>query len=122
MFKDMNISKDLMVEFKEQHPEVDMTVNVLSRGMWPEWPIIDVNLPNIFLENQRTFEHFYDKKYNGRKLTWQNSKAHCVLTARYEKGNKTFCTSLFQTIVLLQFNNNSKLTYKELRENTGISK
>lgn len=122
MFKDVNISKDIMNEFKNSNLNVDMSVNVLSRGVWPEWPVIDMILPSYFINHQNIFEKFYKEKYNGRKLTWHNSKANCVLNSYYESGNKIFCTSLLQTLVLLLFNSANKLTLKEIRERTGIGK
>jgi len=120
MFKDINISNDIMVDFKSRHPDVDMTVNVLSRGIWPEWPVVDVTLPQYFLEDQATFENFYRAKYSGRKLTWHSSKAHCVLSANYSNGPKTFYTSLLQSIILLLFNTANRLSLKDIRERTGI--
>ena len=50
MFKDIDISKDIMVSFK-QHMEsreapggMDMTVNVLMLSYWPTYPAMPVNL------------------------------------------------------------------------------
>ena len=50
MFKDIDISKDIMVSFK-QHMEskeapggMDMTVNVLMLSYWPSYPAMPVNL------------------------------------------------------------------------------
>ena len=115
MFKDMNISKDLMSDFRQQYPQIDFTVNVLSRGIWPEWPTVEVNMPLALTEQQHTFEQFYNQKYNGRKLTWQNAKTHCVLSGSFSQGNKIFLTSLLQALVLMLFNDASRLSYQEIR-------
>lgn len=59
MFTDINISKELMTEFK-QYPElsdykIDMTVHVLTTGTWPNFTPIDINLPNIVSKQQNLF-------------------------------------------------------------------
>ena len=116
MFKDINISKDLMGNFKSQHPTLEMSVKVLSRGIWPEWPIIELSLPEEILRQQKCYEQFYSSKFNNRKLTWQNAKAKCAVAAAFKGGNKTFFMSLIQSLVILCFNSKSRLTYKEIRE------
>ena len=42
------------------------------------------------------------------------------LTARYEKGKKELQVSLYQTVVLLLFNDADVLSYKEIKENTRM--
>lgn len=122
MFNDVKISKDIMRDFRESNElSVDMNVTVLTTGTWPNFTLVDVNLPTIFLEGQKIFEEFYIKKYNGRKLTWQPYMANCSLTSRFPSGDKTITMSLLQAIIMLQFNDASKRTYKELKESTGIS-
>lgn len=51
MFKDMELSKDIMVHFK-QHMQnqsapgpIDLTVNILTMGYWPTYTPMEVHLP-----------------------------------------------------------------------------
>lgn len=51
MFKDMELSKDIVLAFK-QHQQVldspgaiDLTVNILTMGYWPTYPVCEVLLP-----------------------------------------------------------------------------
>ena len=51
MFKDMELSRDIMLAFK-QHMQnidapgnIDMTVNILTMGYWPTYVPMDVHLP-----------------------------------------------------------------------------
>lgn len=89
-------------------------------------------------------------KYSGRRLMWQNSLGHCVLKAEFPKGKKelavslfqvgiiwanilSFCflrylispsggvvSVLFQTVVLMLFNDAEKLSFQDIRDSTGI--
>lgn len=51
---------------------------------------------------------------------WQNSLGHCTLKANFSLGKKELSVSLFQTVVLLLFNDSNKLSYKEIYQITGI--
>lgn len=50
MFKDMDLSRDIMVSFKQYMESreapggIDLTVNVLMLSYWPSYPPITVNL------------------------------------------------------------------------------
>lgn len=89
-------------------------------------------------------------KYSGRRLMWQNSLGHCVLKAEFPRGKKelavslfqvgiiwanilSFCflrylispfggvvSVLFQTVVLMLFNDAEKLSFQDIRDSTGI--
>ena len=51
MFTDVNISKELMTEFKQsehaQQCPVDLSASILTTGTWPNFTAVDVNLPSI---------------------------------------------------------------------------
>jgi cullin-4 len=72
--------------------------------------------------SQEVFKNFYMSKHNGRRLMWQNNLGHCVVKATFPKGKKELLVSLFQTVVLLLFNDRKRdrLTYNEIKELTNI--
>jgi hypothetical protein len=74
--------------------------------------------------SQEVFKNFYMSKHNGRRLMWQNNLGHCVVKATFPKGKKELLVSLFQTVVLLLFNDQKRdqLTYAEIKELTNIGK
>ena len=131
MFKDTEISKDMMINFKNHiasqkfQPHIDMTVNVLTMGYWPTYPNHDVNLPEIMLKYQSAFQSFYMGKHSGRKLQWQPSLGTCSLIATFpcDGGRRVRMHELqvtqFQTLVLLLFNIKDKYDYQEI---IGITK
>ncbi|CAH1185025.1 unnamed protein product [Phyllotreta striolata] len=126
MFKDINISRCMNNSFKQHlvhaSPAVssDLCINVLTSSFWPNYPAYKVNLPVELVNYQAIFQKFYSTNHNGRKLVWQPNLGHCIVKASFDGGNKELQVSLFQAIVLLLFNDSSKLTFGEMRELTNI--
>lgn len=126
MFKDMEISKELMVAFKHHLSHVkiprniDLSVNVLTMGYWPTYPPVEVHMPPEMLKYQEVFKKFYLGKHSGRKLLWQPSLGHCVLRANFVAGMKELQVSLFQALVLLLFNDKDSYSFEEIKQATGI--
>ncbi|XP_061895771.1 cullin-4B [Entelurus aequoreus] len=126
MFKDMELSKDIMVQFK-QHMQcqnipgnIELTVNILTMGYWPTYIPMEVHLPAEMVRLQEIFKTFYLGKHSGRKLQWQSTLGHCVLKAEFKEGKKELQVSLFQTLVLLMFNEGEEFTLEEIKLATGI--
>lgn len=130
MFKDMELSKDINIAFKQhmgnlRYPSlhlanIDLTVNVLTMGYWPTYPVCEVNLPLEMVQYQNIFKKFYLGKHSGRKLQWQPTLGHCVLRATFSQGKKELMVSLFQALVLLLFNDANDLSLEDIKIATGI--
>lgn len=129
MFKDMELSKDVLVHFKQylQHQDlpgsVDMVVSILTMGYWPTYTPMEVHLPSEMVEYQEAFKKFYIGKHGGRKLQWQNTLGHCVVKADFgptADEKKELQVSLFQTLVLLMFNTGENFSFDEIKQATGI--
>ncbi|TSQ81028.1 Cullin-4B [Bagarius yarrelli] len=88
MFKDMELSKDIMVQFKQYMQcqnipgNIELTVNILTMGYWPTYVPMEVHLP--------------------------------------AEGKKELQVSLFQTLVLLMFNEGEEFSLEEIKLATGI--
>lgn len=134
MFKDMELSKDINIAFR-QHIEantnskdlilfhsigIDMTVNILTMGYWPTYPVMEVTIPPQLVEYQNVFTKFYLAKHSGRKLQWQPTLGHCVLKSRFDQGPKDLQVSLFQSLVLLLFNDCNEMALEEILQATNI--
>lgn len=118
MFRDMELSKELMLAFRQQQrrERLELTVSVLTMGYWPSYPVQEVALPAAMVRHQDLFRRFYLAKHSGRKLQWQHSLGHCVLRASFSSAQgggqeggggsttKELQVSLFQALVLLAFN------------------
>uniref|UniRef100_A0A2I3SCT3 Cullin-4A n=1 Tax=Pan troglodytes TaxID=9598 RepID=A0A2I3SCT3_PANTR len=129
MFKDMELSKDIMVHFKQvschmqnqsDSGPIDLTVNILTMGYWPTYTPMEVHLTPEMIKLQEVFKAFYLGKHSGRKLQWQTTLGHAVLKAEFKEGKKEFQVSLFQTLVLLMFNEGDGFSFEEIKMATGI--
>ncbi|CAN1302285.1 CUL4 [Linum perenne] len=127
MFKDIELSKEINESFKQSSQArtklpsgIEMSVHVLTTGYWPTYPPMDVRLPHELNVYQDIFKEFYLSKHSGRRLMWQNSLGHCVLKAEFPKGKKELAVSLFQTVVLMLFNDAQKLSFEDIKDATGI--
>ncbi|CAF4254872.1 unnamed protein product [Rotaria sp. Silwood2] len=127
MFKDIELSKDIMTAFdqymhgREAPGNIGMSVCVLTMGFWPTYPHVTAILPPEFCRLQEIFTTFYLSKHTGRKLQWQYTLDHCLLKGWLkEKAVKEFHVSLYQALVLLLFNQHNDLSYKDIQEQTKI--
>uniref|UniRef100_A0A673BCL5 Cullin family profile domain-containing protein n=1 Tax=Sphaeramia orbicularis TaxID=375764 RepID=A0A673BCL5_9TELE len=126
MFKDMELSKDIMIQFKQymqnqsEPSNIELTVNILTMGYWPSYTPMEVHLPPEMVKLQEVFKLFYLGKHSGRKLQWQPTLGHAVLKAEFKEGKKEVQVSLFQTLVLLMFNEGEEFSIEEIRTATGI--
>ncbi|KAL1282926.1 hypothetical protein QQF64_001729 [Cirrhinus molitorella] len=126
MFKDMELSKDIMIQFKQymqnqsDPSNIELTVNILTMGYWPSYTPMDVHLPSEMVKLQEVFKLFYLGKHSGRKLQWQPTLGHAVLKTEFKEGKKELQVSLFQTLVLLMFNESDECSVEEIRGATGI--
>lgn len=126
MFKDMELSKDIMLAFKQSvqneraSKNLELTVNILTMGYWPTYTPMDVHLPSEMVKLQEIFKTFYLSKHSGRKLQWQPTLGHCVLKADFSGGMKELQVSLFQTLCLLLFNEGDVFSFEEIKQATAI--
>ena len=128
MFKDMEVSKDLMSSFKQtcryiqEFASIDLNVTVLTDGYWPSYPNSPLTIPQELSDAQDLFKEFYLSKHSGRKLSWQNSLGHCVVKADFPKGKKELVVSLYQCVILLQFNSKEWMDVDELQKLTSMDR
>lgn len=127
MFKDMELSKDINIAFRQYtsnadkiFTSVDLTVNILTMGYWPTYPLMEVTMPPQLVKLQTVFHKFYLVKHSGRKLQWQPTLGHCVLKAQFQQGPKDLLVSLFQALVLLLFNDKNVFGFDEIKSACNI--
>lgn len=124
MFKDIDISNDLMSKFRLRNKNsnaFDLEVQVLTSGCWPSYDTDAINLPGIVQERLEIYKKFYVHINNGRQLKWTTSLSHCIIAANFPKGRKELVLSAFQGCVLLLFNESNRYKFKDLLDRTNIS-
>jgi len=128
MFSDMKLSTDTMESFKGYLQKsdsdllhgVDLSVYVLTTGYWPTQAAAKCNLPPEILHCCEVFKKFYLSNHNGRRLTWQTNMGTADLKAFFGSRKHELNVSTYQMVILLLFNTSSQITFKELKEASGI--
>ena len=127
MFKDVDLSRDVMASFRESShaaaikSDVELSVHVLTTGVWPtQQPGAKCQLPPQITACCEAFEGFYLKQRSGRRLTWQTSLGNADLKARFSARKHEINVSTYCMCVLLMFNNADTLTYAQIAEATEI--
>lgn len=72
-------------------------------------------------EQLSSFTDFYKKKHGNRVLNWDHSLGNASVIGNFKGGKKELLVSLYQGIVLLQFNETSEsIGYNEIKTATRI--
>jgi cullin 3 len=125
MFTDIKTSKDMMDEFRRQSmPDqyVDMHVNVLTTGSWPQTQqsVSKCNLPRELELCCETFRTFYLSAHSGRRLIWQTNMGTADLRASFGAKRHELSVSTHQMCILMLFNEVDTLSYREISDVTLI--
>jgi len=125
MFKDIQRSKELMVDFnKKNHDfECELNVSVCTTGAWPTSSIQPVKKPPDIVQVADSFTNFYLNRFSGRRLNFQMDKGKADVSVQFNaRTKKILVVSTYQMLVLLLFNNKTTWTFKEMMEQTSIPK
>jgi len=142
MFKDMDLSREIMGNYSAYSAGADasiepssgggktpdMDVQVLTTGNWPTYPKYpSIILPPELLALRSKFEKYYDDKYQGRRIAWQYSLGNCIVKASFPKSAapKELIVNVCQSLVLLCFKDGNGeddqgLTLDDIMKRTGI--
>ena len=142
MFSDIEKSKAVMSEFIAADREVRLSSSgggsttpgtlgsglgtgglegdftLITMGIWPQVPNVQLALPSELAALQSRYEALYYSKYKGRRLNWAYALDRCNISAVFPKGKKVLEISLFQALVLLEFN---KVAYSNVSDTTDSS-
>lgn len=134
MFTDVGISEDLTSKFathvqevpKSEQPSITASVMILQMGAWPVESLkaFAFTLPQEFERNICLFEAFYNKKFNGRKLTWLPYLCQCELKLCYTKRPYVISMAAPLSSLLLTFNSATviqKAPFELFLENSGMT-
>ena len=134
MFQDVRLSKILENDFNammRKSPEFStgkypaLQPFVLAENMWPfTYTEGEINIPEELETSYKSLEQLYTSKHNGRILKWLWQLCRGELVANIGKPGRppfVFTVTLFQMVILLQFNDSDVRTLEELQENTNLS-
>lgn len=130
MFKDMEVSKELMKNYKkksnstDKKKEIEINVSILTTGNWT-MPQITLDLPPAFIRLADNFKTYYSSKHTSRKLTFNHwhSSAQVIANYKHENGkprHHELQVALSQCCILLLFNEKDDISYPEIRSETKL--
>jgi len=99
----------------------ELTVQVLTTGSWPAYTPVECTLPRPIARLHDDFKAFYLNKHSGRKLIWHHSLGTAVLRAHFPRGRRELAVSALQAVVLMLFNEHTRLTLAEIGKYAGIT-
>ena len=67
-----------------------------------------------------SFATFYKTKHQGHKLDWDHALGTATLRAQFSAGSKELSVSLYQAVILLLFNDETEIGFKQIAEHTRM--
>ena len=124
MFKDVQNSKEICQEFQKKFDnrfKIDFEVNICTQGNWPSVQTINATIPGELQLLCQSFKDFYLHAHSGRRVTWRMDHGQADVKVKFSAdASYQLTVTTFQMVVLLLFNLQEKVTYKEISEMAGI--
>lgn len=119
MFRDINLSKEISKNFNKKTFEI----NVLTKTFWPIQPSSnsqEILLPSQLGSLKTSFDKYYLKLHNGRNLNWAYNFGTIDIRIKFDRKIHELNMSLYCGIIILLFEENEELTFKQIEHLTKI--
>ena len=121
MISDTNSESLLIKEFYDSSTykslSIDFEVRVLTDGYWPSIKSPSVILPLQLDSWIKSFEDFYLNKNKMKTLSWSYLNGSWTVKANLDNAKEyDLELSIYQTCIVMLFNNNDKLSFSEIKE------
>ncbi|KAJ4705266.1 cullin 1 [Melia azedarach] len=113
--------EDWLSSNSDEKPEFDLSVTVLTTGLWPSYKSSDLNLPSEMIKGIEAFKKFYETKTKMRKLTWIYSLGNCHINGKFEQKTIELVVSTYQAACLLLFNDADRLSFSDIMTELNLS-
>lgn len=128
MIQDMAVSKDINTQFQADCESqgvklpVAFSIFVLATGSWPlQAPQTPFNLPQQVEPLIENFLKFYNKKYQGRKLTYLHQLSRADVDDRAVRGKLyKLSVTTYQMAILLHLNDQTQVTLQQITDANGL--
>lgn len=130
MLTDIKISQDLnknfndwCVENKRDVGNFSFNISVLQAGAWPlhQNLVSSFAIPQICERSCSYFETFYNKAYQGRKLTFLHYLGTCEMKMSFSKRTYLVQMSTYFMAIFLLFEEEQVLSFKDVQVNTSLT-
>lgn len=128
MIQDMAVSKDINMQFqadcedKSVRLPTNFQIFVLATGSWPlQAPQTPFNPPQQIEPLIENFFKFYNKKYQGRKLTYLHQLSRADVDDRAVRGRIYKLTvTTYQMAILLHLNDSPEVTLQQITDANAL--
>ena len=127
MFNDMRNAQEHQADFHKFLSDrvldmhgIDFSVQTLTQGFWPSYPLDDLKLPQLLQGCLDTFKAYYDTRTNNRRLRWIHELGIVHIAGAFTKRKLELVVSTVQAAILLQFNESEELTVQQLTDLTSL--
>jgi len=120
MFRDIQISRELASAYSNPAESFELTVSVLTKGVWPVEVPCTCQLPTQLQRACDQFKSFYLSKHTGRCLTWHTSLGTAELRARFSTQEHELSVNTHQMVILLLFNDRDSCPFQLIADKTQI--
>ena len=120
---DIKNSLELTESYKKKGSRastIEMTVKVLTTGLWSEQKNTRCTLPREVLECSKEFENYYKHIHTGKNLAWVAGMGDCEVKTTYLPKPYTFLVSVYQVAILALYNRQDTYTFAELKAQSGL--
>ncbi|PAA60823.1 hypothetical protein BOX15_Mlig030544g1, partial [Macrostomum lignano] len=128
MFQDIGASRELNTRFQDFVTKdgaalgLDFEIKVLSSNAWPIHISqgSGVTIPSELERCYTTFDRFYKKTHEGRKLQYSYNYCRGELITNFTKNRYTLQVSTYQIAVLMMYNTETSYTVQDIAATTSI--
>jgi hypothetical protein len=122
---DMKNSREGIENFKKKDhggviQGVELLVKVLTSGLWGNMQNVVCKLPDDMNLCTKKFEDFYKLEHVGRHLVWNAGVGECEVKSLFCAKPYTFILTVYQSSVLLLYNNADCYTFQQLIDQTKL--
>lgn len=93
---------------------IDFNAHVLNALFWPDFHEDHLRIPRPLVQWQQTFESFYMRNKESRRIKWIHSQSTSVVAVNLNEKSYLFHVSSFQACILLCFNDKTRVSLAEL--------
>jgi len=125
MMGDVNMKDDVSSQFRES-PEgedcIEMTVMVLTTGVWPTFQQVDFGIPAAIKQSIDQFTTFYQHRHNGRRLSFMLTNSRGEVGSNCFPKRYTFMATVPQISILYAFNGPTEHALAQLEDSLNMDR
>ncbi len=95
---------------------------VLTNGSWPTFKNESLIIPIEVYNSMNIFSEYYLNKNSSHKLTWYHQMDDILLSGIFNNIKYSINCNVYQSLILLLFNDSESLNYETILVKTGIDK